>query len=351
MKKSTKESIRIACHISGFLNEYVPSQKTDSINTLRSYRDALALYMAFLETVEHILPEELNGSCFQYTVIEDWLAWLRDTRGCSPESCNNRLASMRTFLKYLGSRDVSYLYLYQEASEIPRRKCTKKKVKGMSRLAVKTLMETPDPSNRIGRRDMAFMILLYSTAARLDEILSMKNVQLHLDVQKPYATIIGKGDKIRTLYLLPKVVVHLQHYQKEFHGDAPDPEAYVFYSRNTGTHGKMTQPAISKMLKKHAKTAHKSCHEVPLELHAHQFRHARASHWLEDGMNIVQISFLLGHEQLQTTMTYLDITMEEKVKALATLEDENDKKVSPKWKKPNGSLVDFCGIRPLINDF
>ena len=62
-------------------------------------------------------------------------------------------------------------------------------------------------------------------------------------------------------------------------------------------------------------------------------------------MNIVQISFLLGHEQLQTTMVYLDITAEEKAKALATLEDENDKKVSAKWKTPDGSLVDFCGIR------
>lgn len=69
---------------------------------------------------------------------------------------------------------------------------------------------------------------------------------------------------------------------------------------------------------------------MPLGLHAHQFRHGKASHWLEDGMNIVQISFLLGHEQLQTTMVYLDITAEEKAKALATLEDENDKKVSAK---------------------
>lgn len=61
-------------------------------------------------------------------------------------------------------------------------------------------------------------------------------------------------------------------------------------------------------------------------------------------MNILQISFLLGHEQLQTTMIYMDITTEDEVRALATLEDENDKKVSPKWKKADGSLMDFCGI-------
>ena len=36
------------------------------------------------------------------------------------------------------------------------------------------------------------------------------------------------------------------------------------------------------------------------------------------GMNIVQISFLLGHEQLDTTMIYLDITTEQETKALAT---------------------------------
>ena len=42
-------------------------------------------------------------------------------------------------------------------------------------------------------------------------------------------------------------------------------------------------------------------------------------------MNIVQISFLMGHEQLEITMVYLDITAEQEMKALATLEDENDK--------------------------
>lgn len=345
MKKPTKESILIAGYISDFLDGYVLSQKTDSMNTLKSYQDAIVLYLSFLEDEKKVRRDSLGADCFQHTAIEEWLVWLRKSRGCSPESCNNRLASLRTFLKYLGSREVAYLHLYLEAAQIPRRKCQKKKVEGLTRDAVKALMNAPDPSSRTGRRDIAFIILLYSTAARLDEILSMKNGQLHLSDEKPYAVIIGKGSKIRTLYLLPKAVAHLKRYLAEFHGETPDPEAYVFYSRNTGSHGKMTQPAISKMLRKYAKAVHGDCGDVPLGLHAHQFRHAKASHWLEDGMNIVQISFLLGHEQLQTTMVYLDVTPEEKAKALATLEDEKDKQVSAKWKNPDGSLVDFCGIR------
>ena len=77
---------------------------------------------------------------------------------------------------------------------------------------------------------------------------------------------------------------------------------------------------------------------------AHQFRHAKASHWLEDGMNIDQISFLLGHKQIETTMVYLDITQEDEVKALATIESESDSKVTKKWRNPDGSLLEFCGI-------
>ena len=47
---------------------------------------------------------------------------------------------------------------------------------------------------------------------------------------------------------------------------------------------------------------------------------------------------MLGHEQLATTMRYLDISTDDQIKAMATLEDENDSKVSAKWKNNNGSL-------------
>jgi len=347
MKKATHESILIARHINAFLNEYVPSQKSRSSHTLKSYQYALALYIGFLETEKRISTENLFGGCFSRTIIEEWLQWLMEQRGCSPETCNIRLASLRTFLKYLGSREISLLYLYEDATRILRKKEVRKKVKGMSKKAIQVLLSVPDLSNKAGRRDLALMIIIYSTAVRMDEVLSLKTEQLHLDAEKPNVTIIGKGSKIRTLYLLPKAAAHLKKYLKEFHGDTPNPEAYVFYSRNTGFHGKLSQPAVNKLLKKHAKAAHEICDEVPLDIHAHQLRHAKASHWLEDGMNIVQISFLLGHEQLQTTMVYLDVTIEQELKALATLEDENDKKVSRKWNNAKSGLAEFCGVKAM----
>jgi site-specific recombinase XerD len=268
-------------------------------------------------------------------------------RSCSPETCNTRLASLRAFIYYLGGKDVAYLHLAHRASKIDRRKASAKKVTGMSKKAVLALLSAPSTMTKAGRRDIALMVTMYSTAARIDEILSLKVEHLHLDAVKPYIIVIGKGDKIRTLYLLPKAVSHIREYLAEAHGKSSNYESFVFYSRNIGLSGKMSQKAVNKQLKKHAKTAREHCKEVPEDIHAHQLRHAKASHWLEDGMNIVQISFLLGHAHLQTTMVYLDITTEEEAKALATLEDENEKDLPKKWRSSNQSLSSLCGVRPL----
>jgi len=345
MKKPTKEAIEVAGYIHTFLKEYAPKHLTASKHTLKSYRTALFLYFVFLEEEKGIQSTSLKFDCFSRINIEQWVEWLSGTRGCSDDTANNRLASLRVFLKYLWSRDISYLHLYQEAAEIPRKKGVRKKVRGLTKEAVRVLFRAPDISSKTGRRDLTFMILLYSTAARIDEILDMKVGQLHLGSNKPYANIIGKGNKVRTLYLLPKTVAHVEKYLYEFHGVSPDQDAYLFYSRNTGSHGKMSQPGIDKFLKRYALKCHDICPDIPLNLHAHLFRHAKASHWLEDGMNIVQISFLLGHESIQTTMVYLDITTETVEEALATLTEERDKTVTTKWKNAEGTLIDFCGLR------
>ena len=347
MKRSTKEACKIARHIGEWLNEYAPSQQSSSNHTIKSYAQAISLFIGFLEIEKKITPSDLCPECFCRAYIEEWLTWLVKKRRSSPETCNNRLAAIRAFLKYLGSRDVTLLFLVQDASQISRRKTLRKKISGMSKAAMQALLAEPDIATRTGRRDLVLLIVMYNTAARIDEILSLKMEHLRLEAEKPHVTVIGKGRKIRTLYLLPKAVMHLKKYILDFHKEKPNPESYVFYSRNMGVTGKMSQAAVNKQLRKYAASAQATCIEVPLHLHAHQIRHAKASHWLEDGMNIVQISFLLGHSNIQTTMAYLDITTEQEAKALATLEDEGKRDVSKKWKADVNSLAAFCGVQAI----
>lgn len=316
--------------ISEFISSYAPVHLTDSENTIKSYQATLGKYLGFLEDVKGYTTQTLAAACFERTMIEEWMRHMRKNETLSPDTCNIRLGGLRTYLKYLGSRDIKYKYLYSEAVDIPLMKTEKKKVVGLSKAAVKALLAEPVQSTPTGKRDLVFMIIAYGTAARMSEILSVKIKHLYLEGSKPYVTVIGKGNKTRTLYLLPKAVTHIKKYIITTHGELPNPESYLFYSRNGDAQDKLSSKAMEKRLRIYASKAHVKCSDVPLDLHAHQFRHARATHWLEEGMNVVEISVLLGHEQLATTMRYLDISTEDQIKALATLEDENDTKLSPK---------------------
>jgi len=349
MKIAKNEALMLAKYIHNWICIYTPSIRSNSQHTIRSYTVTLSLFVSFLEKEKKIVSSSLNYECFSKAYIEEWILWLQQNRNCCRETCNLRIAALRAFLKYLAEQDLTFLSLYQNATLIPRQKTIRKKITGMSKNAIKALMSIPDPSTKTGQRDLVLLVVLYCTAARIDEVLSIKIRQLHLDVNKPYITVIGKGGKIRTLYVLPKAVAHLKKYLREFHAAEPNPEAYVFYSRNKGTLGKMCSEGVNKQLKKYAAAAHAICNEVPVDLHAHQIRHAKASHWLEDGMNIVQISFLLGHANLHTTMVYLDITTEQESKALATLEDEGQQNITKKWKVQSNSLAAFLGVKVIAN--
>jgi len=270
MKKSEKEATIIARRIREFLNEYEIYRK--SVHTIRSHEMALSLFLAFLE-VEGIREETLSYDCFNSDMIVKWMKWMRKERGCSPETCNNRLSGIRKFLGYLGQREVGALQISFEATHIERMKTTKKKAPGISRDAVTALIAASDTSTPAGRRDQTLIVTMYGTAARLDEILSLKVEQLYLTNGSPYVVFIGKGQKIRTLSLEPKAVDYLKCYLRDFHGDSPDQKAYVFYSRNGGQHAKMSQTAVNSRLKLLAAIAHETCPEIPPDVHAHQLRH------------------------------------------------------------------------------
>ena len=344
MKKKNNDSLLFSHLISDFLYDYAPSFLTQSENSLKGYEDTLSLYIKYLEETG-ITKSTISRVQFEKDYIEKWILWMKNTRNCSPQTCNVRLGSFRTFLEYVGNKELKLFYLYQEAKCIKRQKTVKTKVSGLSRDVINCLLQTIDLRSKTGRRDYTFIMLLYGVAARINEVLSLKIQDLHLECSKPYINIFGKGAKKRTAYLLPRIVKNLQGYILEAHGKTPNPYDYVFFSKCGEERKKLSQTAITKRLKQYASDAHSQNNEVPLDLHSHQFRHAKATHLLQDGMNIVQIKFLLGHESVETTMKYLDISINDKENAIATLESEKEKSLPKEWKQDSGSLSCFLGLK------
>lgn len=344
-KRNNDEAAReIARYTYDWISSYVPSLRTNSGHTIKSYATAASLYISFLES-RGIKANGFSTECFSASHITDWLLWLRTERNCSSRTCNSRLAAIKCLLKYIGMRNRAYQFLYIDASDsVKSLKEPGKQVHGMTREAVKALLAAPDPNTKTGLRDIAIMSFEYGTATRIDEVLSVKIGHLHMNGEKPYVTVIGKGSKIRSLYLMSGLVDTLRKYISVFHGENPRSDDFLFYSPWHGSKAKLSQEAIRKRLKQYAAKAHETCQDVPIDLHSHQWRHAKACHWLEDGINIVEISKLLGHESLETTMIYQDITREKQIMALATIDEEISKGTPKKWKQPDaGNLRDyFC---------
>lgn len=337
-----KEALQISNYINKFLNVYCPECKTVSNHTIKSYKESLKLYLDFLETKKEISFHQLKYDCFKATNIEEWLVWLMNERNCKPQTANVRLSSLKAFLDYMRIQDISLNYLMVEAMLIKKRKAPKIKVQGMSQEAVKEIAKVIDQTTKSGRRDIALFTLLYDTAIRVGELLSLRIRNVHLDTKYPNISVTGKGNKTRCLGLQPKTVKYLKRYISEYHEKTSNENDYLFYSKIKGRKEMMSQPSVCKQLRKWATLAHEDCQEVPIALHPHQIRHAAATHWLDNGINIGEIQYLLGHENIQTTMVYLEITISQKARATEELMTDDEKNQEKLWKNDIKKLRDLC---------
>ena len=323
MKTKAEHSI-IADAIHEWHTVYLPCIRNLSHNALKSYGEGMGIYIDFLESSKGVTSNTICGECFRKDWIEEWIAWLKEVRKCSPQTCNHRLSILKNFLRFLAHKKIQFIKYDCDAAEIKRMQQT-----------------------LIGKRDFALFNLLYSTGTRIDEILSLRLSALHLDETKSYILVLGKGNKQRTIYLLNSMVKILKHYVKLFHPANPLPSDFVFFPIYGHANKKITSEAISKRLKMYVRIASQGLLEIPADFHCHSFRHARATHWLEDGVNLAQIQKLLGHESIETTMKYVGVSSEQMVQALCSMEDNLTLGVEKKYKKIRNkdSLATVLGLR------
>ena len=341
--KIKKESRSLIDHINNWLKVYLPQARGYSSKTIESYETGLSLFIDFLESEKHIRINEFNETCFKRDVIEDWLTWLSSKRNNGKRTLDHRLAIIKSLLKYLKSKDRNLVGNYLDVCEIRNISHGRgKKVEGLDKKAMKAFFTAIDCTTRSGKRDYAMFTFMYDTGCRVGEELNIKIKDLYLDVERPYVIVSGKGDKKRPLILSEKTVEIIRLYIKMFLGNDPKPESYLFYSNHGGIFRPMSEDAINDRLYMISEKANKKCSEVPLHMHCHQIRHSSASHWLQDDINIAQISRYLGHESLETTRIYLGISREELEQALAKRENLIDDQ-KKKYKNITGGLKSLIG--------
>lgn len=143
--------------------------------------------------------------------------------------------------------------------------------------------------------------LLYGCGLRCFEVRNIRIADMDFD-RKRLHVVQGKGKKDRYVPLSEHLIRGLKSYL-----EAEKPEQWIFNGQPIERSGgdfdsRYSQKGVQWAVKQSAKAA-----GIIKEVHVHTLRHTFATHLLEDGMDIMTVKELLGHERIETTMEYLHV--------------------------------------------
>jgi integrase/recombinase XerD len=201
---------------------------------------------------------------------------------------------------------------------------------------MKFLLEKPDKMTKEGRKNMVLLSLLYDSGARVQELADLKVG----DVRTAFPSTVkltGKGNKSRLVPLMKPMTELLKQYLKESNLTEPCASDYPLF-RNPSK-DKLTRAGIAYIVKKYAGEAIKDAPGLfPDRLSPHCFRHSKAIHLLQSGVNLVYIRDFLGHVDIQTTEIYARIDGEMKRKALEKSSNNVVSDKLPEWQNNAGLM-------------
>jgi site-specific recombinase XerD len=333
MKKTTD----FAYHLTNYLRVYLPSQRNRSIHTIRSYRDTFKLLLLFCNEQLRIATGRIRIDTLSKQVICDFLDWLHKSRGNSLSSVNQRLAAIHAFFRYLQNEEPSALFQCQQILSVPMRKTKQQPVGYLSEQEMRLILAQPNPKTRQGRRDLVLLSVLYDTAARVQELCDLRVRDVFL-TDNPCVMLTGKPDKSRYVPLLKNTAATLKTYMAENRMiGAESLDTPLFQNQRRM---KMTRSGISYVVDKYAAAAQTQLPFMQKNITPHIFRHSKAMHLCQAGVDTIYIRDILGHVDLATTEIYARINMDQLRDALEKAYPDLPSNDLSDWND-NDSLMNF----------
>jgi integrase/recombinase XerD len=298
-----------------FFQDHLPTQRGLSMHTVRSYRDALLLFLQFAAGDTHRGVEHLQISDMESERVKRFLIFLETKRHNSIATRNARLAAIHAFARFLATERPEWLGRLQQVLAIPfKRGARTAPVEYLETDEIDALLRGIDRSRPDGRRDYALFALMFNTGARVQEVLNLRQGDLRLD-PPCQVRLQGKGNKVRLCPIWPATARVVRDYIEKRRSTCADPaEARLF----TNARGQpLTRFGVRYLLRKYV--AASSVQSMSLRgkrIHPHSIRHSTAICLLRSGVDFVTISQWLGHANLNTTMRYARADNELKRQAL-----------------------------------
>lgn len=331
-------------HLREWFTVFLPRQRAVSPHTITACRRTWNMLLRYVTDTRQVPLEAITFEILDRACVAGFLDHMRTTRGWTASTCNQRLACIRSFFKYAAAAEPALAMHLAGLSAIPLLKGPGAPLtQYMTTSAVTALLAAPDTATRTGLRDQFFMILMYDLAARDAEMLAMTVGDL--DTRRLTADLTGKGAKPRRLPVTAQTLAHFHRYAAVFHPD-PEPGRPMFYTVHDCHQTRMSDDNVARFLRQHADTARTACPEIPLKVHPHMLRHARAMHLYQAGMPLAMLTEWLGHADPKTTLIYAHADAEMKRRALdkATAGDMTNPPVAPVWHGDEDLIKRLCGL-------
>ncbi len=302
---------------------YLPRMRKCSDNTIRSYREAVSSLLEFIAKSKNISLSAITFKMITSDMLSAFLDSLEE-QGVCISTRNQRLQAIRSFFGYAVMVDPALMIYRNEIYKVPVKKDTNKTtIEYLSEKAVKVLLEQPDRTTEKGMRDIFILLLMYDSAARVQELVDIKICDL-INGKTPLVILHGKGAKVRTVPLMESTMLYYEKYFSMYHPEeTPHSNQYLFYNVRHGIKNRLDTSTIRKMISKYGKAARELCPAIPENVHPHLLRHSRAMHLYQHGMELSLISQWLGHSQYETTLIYAHADTEQKRKAIEQATSNN----------------------------
>jgi len=249
-------------YIEAFL-DYLLSVRGYSEVTVQTYEIALSQMASSAHFYEEDGVWVLDLTPFRFNIVKN-----------NKKTIAKKLSAVRSFVKYLEDQRQLHVHMIgDESIKVPQ-----SLPKPIEEVYIDEVLEKATVEEKL------LVSMLYGLGLRISELALLKLE----DIKSEWVQVYGKGNKVRELPLLTSIRDLL-----EVHLAQAQPKKYLFEKGNAPLNAAQLRYKLTKLFKASG-----------IKATPHQLRHSFATHLLNHGARIADVSELLGHETMATTQVY-----------------------------------------------
>lgn len=276
-----------------------------SRHTVTAYENDVSTFLKHTSQIRQTPVDRLTPGDLDAFAIRAFLGELHRLR-ISASSSARKLSAIRTFVKFLRREDL----VEEDPSSLvaaPKKPQTIPSHLTMDEMS--SLLEMPDSSTPLGRRDRAILELFYASGLRLSELVGVDMEDVNLSARM--VRVMGKGRKQRLVPFNTSTADALRAWLKDRSatGYGVQGRGQVRHARGATAPlflnyrgGRLSTRSVDRLVRRYVALC-----GAKFGISPHALRHSFATHLLANGADLRAIQELLGHARLSTTQRYTHV--------------------------------------------